>query len=692
MTFLTPWTGIAAGAIGVPLLIALYFLKLRRQSVQVSSTLLWRKAVQDLQANAPFQRLRKNILLLLQLLILGGLIFALMQPEFERRSTLGSRHVILLDRSASMGTVDASGRSRLERAKERAIELVDSLRGGGMFSGGTADEAMVLAFDVTGEVLTQFTSDKAALRNAIASITLGSASSSLADAMQLVRAQAPPVEETLEDGRVVVRPRAVGTLHLFTDGGLPDAAEAMLNPEDEVVYYAPDDHEPFNVGIIGLRATRGFDDPTRLSIFVGLGGSVHESVTVDVQVRIGQQERIFPVTLTPAAETPQGAPEALPPAATGSSTITLTHPGSAIVTVRLVGEAMARDALAIDNTAWLVVGEARRLKVGYVTAGNVFLSNALQGMTLAELTVLSPEEYAALPAPGGGSSFDVVVFDRVLPGMEEGRRLPPGRYLCLGVLPAPDLGPVIDGEGERAQFTLVTREHPATRELVLDSVLIARMLRVSFSRESSIRTLAMTDLGPGIIECWGEDVRVIATTFDPMNSTWPFDVSFPLFIADAIDYLVSETRGMSESPRLIRPGEVLADRLPARARNVRITEPNDQGRPQGASHELTPAADGRIVFGPIRRTGIYEVSWEGAAAPGDVSAQGRVRRSFASNLLDDMESDVRVPGQLALASKVVIASELGDAKVRQSLWAWILTAALLVIMLEWYIYNRKVHL
>ena len=60
MQWLTPFIGLYAAAVAVPLLLLLYFLKLKRHEMLVSSTLLWKRAVQDLQVNAPFQRLRRR--------------------------------------------------------------------------------------------------------------------------------------------------------------------------------------------------------------------------------------------------------------------------------------------------------------------------------------------------------------------------------------------------------------------------------------------------------------------------------------------------------------------------------------------------------------------------------------------------------------------------------------------------------
>src|SRR5947208_6172244 len=127
-TFLNVWTAAAAAAIVVPSLLVLYFLKLRRRELAVSSTLLWKKAIQDLQVNAPFQRLRRNLLLFLQMLLLLLLALAFARPVVNYTPGAGKLTVILLDRSASMSANDGEGgKTRLDVAKAKAKEIVSSM-------------------------------------------------------------------------------------------------------------------------------------------------------------------------------------------------------------------------------------------------------------------------------------------------------------------------------------------------------------------------------------------------------------------------------------------------------------------------------------------------------------------------------------------------------------------------------------
>src|SRR5207237_5319529 len=104
-----------------------YLLKRKRVVRLVSSTLLWQKFLAETQASAPFQRLRHNWLLLLQLLMLALVVLALSRPYFSGRLAGGNLQVVILDASASMQSTDETP-SRFEKARAEAPKLVHSLR------------------------------------------------------------------------------------------------------------------------------------------------------------------------------------------------------------------------------------------------------------------------------------------------------------------------------------------------------------------------------------------------------------------------------------------------------------------------------------------------------------------------------------------------------------------------------------
>ena len=84
MSFLSPLA--FAFAATIPVVIVFYLLKRKRVVKLVSSTLLWQRFLADTQASAPFQKLRKNWLLYLQILLLTLAVLALTRPYFATKA------------------------------------------------------------------------------------------------------------------------------------------------------------------------------------------------------------------------------------------------------------------------------------------------------------------------------------------------------------------------------------------------------------------------------------------------------------------------------------------------------------------------------------------------------------------------------------------------------------------------------
>ena len=613
MTWLTPTIAAVAAAIAIPALLILYFLKLRRRDLEVSTTLLWKKSIQDLQANAPFQKLRRNILLLLQLLALAAILTALGQPQVRASTATGKRHILLIDRSASMSALDgdpdlppgAPGqRTRLDEAKRRAIEIVEALREPSFLSGGdSGDQAMVIAFDATGEVRQNFTSSKADLKRAIESITPSDSPSSIADAFKLAKAYVP---RAAVEGLGFVPIGEPAVIHFLTDGRLPDINQVAPDPGqkgDTVVYHAIGAEVAPNIGITSLRADRAFDNPGRLIIFVGLQSTDRAPRTVDVELSIDNAVAAIRQVSFPAAAPRPGvnAPSSPETGAsptpsteveprTGGVVFSLDRPQGGVAAVRVLNpDPGARlDPFPVDDIAYVILPPARRLSVALVTTGNLFLREALEGMNLSRLSILPPAAFQRMIAGEqvnglGMGDFDVFILDRELPqaAAADGaaaRSLPPGRFLILGAVPPPPLGPVDEGEGDPSIMIDWQRDHPALKYAGLAELIIAKSRKVSVPDGAPITVIAHDQHGPAILEAATDATRALIVPFDIADSDWPLKPGFVLFLASALPYLADD--GAPGAGRLLRPGQTLSERHTVGASDERITQTDAGADPQ----------------------------------------------------------------------------------------------------------------
>jgi hypothetical protein len=87
----------------------------------------------------------------------------------------------------------------------------------------------------------------------------------------------------------------------------------------------------------------------------------------------------------------------------------------------------------------------------------------------------------------------------------------------------------------------------------------------------------------------------------------------------------------------------------------------------------------------------------------DVRRHNQITERFAVNLFDRQESDVRVRPSQDPDSETIRAADIrighvdvaaaaGRAPARKEVWKVVLSCALVVLVFEWYIYNRRVYL
>ena len=200
MSFLAPLAFFFAFTI--PVVIVFYLLKRKRIVRLVSSTLLWQKYLSDTQASAPFQKLRKNWLLFLQILLLALAVLALTRPFFRTEAKPAELRVIILDGSASMEATDEAP-SRFDVARAEALKWVDGLK--------DTDQMVVLLAGANTEVRQSATSEKAALRRALQACAPSDSPTRLVPALKMAES--------------LVRDRKGAEVHLFSDGAVPDLSD-----------------------------------------------------------------------------------------------------------------------------------------------------------------------------------------------------------------------------------------------------------------------------------------------------------------------------------------------------------------------------------------------------------------------------------------------------------------------------------
>src|SRR5687767_10829698 len=400
------WTGMIAAGIAISALLVLYFLKLRRREMPVSSTILWRKAVQDLQVNAPFQKLRKNLLLLLQLLLLALLCFALMRPAINNKATASKLTVLLIDRSASMAAKDVDGgkRTRLEEAKRRANDLIDSMKRG--------DNVCVIAFDETAETLCPLTPDAQKARVAIDSIEQTDRKSRLKLAYQLAEAQSSFIPE---QNRENVRP----DVFLYSDGRSLDSTNLTLR--GNLTFDKIGEPDSGNIAIVAMSAKRNYENPTEVQVFARLANYGDQVAEADVNLLVSTEFTPNPnfrvsnsarVTLFPDAWDEKKRTDFEKGGTVARDSVEFKLNLTSGAALRLEQQNKDNDHLLADDAAQVIVPPPKSLSVLLVTDGNWYLQRLQESIDgLKEFDVLSPPGYEdAKPV-----KYDVIIFDKHAP-------------------------------------------------------------------------------------------------------------------------------------------------------------------------------------------------------------------------------------------------------------------------------------
>ncbi|MGO8931979.1 MAG: vWA domain-containing protein [Limisphaerales bacterium] len=612
MHFLAPLAFAFAAAI--PVVIVFYLLKRKRVVKLVSSTLLWQKFLAETQASAPFQRLRKNWLLILQIILLMLAVLALSRPYFSTKAKPAQRRVVILDASASMQATDETP-SRFEKARAEALKWVDSLK--------DTDEMVIVLAGPTTEVKQSATSEKAALRRALQACTCSDGPTRLIPALRMA-------ESLVRD----LDPKAGPEIHLFSDGAVPDLNE-FENKALPLIYHKVG-KSANNLGIVALDVRANPEDPRQRAIYASVANFSPDSQQTDLELLL--DDRLL-----------ETRPLTIPAGETSPQVFRANQSRDGVITVRLT----ARDDLAVDNQASVVSLLPKPVKVLLVSKGNRLLEKALRAVANVELAGATDLTDPAL-------GFDFVVLDDVTPSV-----WPKGNVLAIHVVNTNWLEGV---KHEEAPAIVDWRSaHPLLRYAGFDNVQVVQSLTARTPTWAV--SLVETPQAPIILAGELGRQRIIWIGFDILESNWPLRVSFPIFIANAVDWL--NPANARSSQLSVKAGDPF--RLP-------LLEPTPSAQvtlPDGTTKalKLDPSAN-ELVFGETYKSGIY------------LLRLGTNDIIFCANLLDAAESNIKPRDELQLG-KYTKVSATTTKRANMEVWRTIAALGLLVLLAEWWYYHRR---
>lgn len=337
--------------LGIPVILLLYVLKQRFKTHEVGSMSLWNKVLEQSDGHKWRQKLRKNILMFLQIGAVILVALALARPFI---SHIGQRDnmILVLDASMSMQATDENP-SRFQKAKSEMTEIIQNSKDGTYFT--------VVALDDVPYVLTTLTQEKTIAVNAVNSID---AKETGADS------------ESLKTILGSLEAKDTASIYLFTDKNYDLGIEGVTT----VVYGNGGNNYAINL----MNENEGYV-LAKVSSYNG-GESCNIALFAD-GVILDSKEVVF----------------------TDKETMDVVFDLQGVSYGYLTAKIMDEDVLEADNVFSISGTQTASRKALLITSGNIFLEKAVSLMEGIDLYKGDSTQMENL------SGYDLYIFDGVLP-------------------------------------------------------------------------------------------------------------------------------------------------------------------------------------------------------------------------------------------------------------------------------------
>lgn len=336
----------------------------------------------------------------------------------------------------------------------------------------------------------------------------------------------------------------------------------------------------------------------------------------------------------------------------------LVFPYSGLITGIARAELDIDDDFSVDNAAYLSFSTSKDIWVMFVSKGNFFLEKLLEAYP--NFLINKVEEIIPSSWQEQVMGHDIIIVDRMnFPATDTGNFLLIDSYsssipvVKTGQLDFPD---IFDWD----------RRNPLLTNVNLGGLTIEQA--AALQTDEVLRPVVESSQ-TGLMYIYEKDgMRAVFLGFDITKSNLPLKVAFPVMMSNIINWLNPHKLGFSSLRA--DAGEPYDIYLHPNTKEIFTRAPNERAE----KHQVT---SNPFTYTDTKKVGVYTIS------------EDQKRRYFTVNLINESESDIRVPaieGRTIDAVSSIIDTE--QTPIQQPLWSLFLLFGLLMLMFEWYFWLK----
>ena len=534
----------------IPVLIIIHRLKPKPRPVEVTNLFLWNQVLKEKRLNFSLERLRKNLPLLLQILMVILAALALAEPTRTIQTAPRGNLILVIDTSASMKAETGTG-IRFELARQKALQFIADRKQG--------QNVFIVEAGKKPSVKSDFIANTNAARNIINKLQPSDAAVDLESAVYLALSFVDPAREDI--------------VHLITDGAATGFS-ALLKSHPRVRPTIITGGEQ-NGGITKFEFRRQFGSSDRYEFMLEIKNFDQLPVRFPVRLSI-DRGILFEKSISFEA---------------GEKKL-LIIPYSGLINGIARAVIDVDDDFPVDNRSYLSLNSAKDIWVLLVSRGNYFLERLLAAYP--NFRVNSVNEIIPSSWPEQTARHDIVIIDRMdFPATDRGNLLLIDAY-------SPSIPIVRAGRIRLPEILDWDRGHPLMDNVNLTGLIIEEGNQL----QGGSRINPIVESGrTALVHAFEEGgLRAVHFGFDFTRSDLPYKIAFPVMMSNIFNWL--NPHRLEFSILQARPGEAFDIWLKPRTEILFTRAPYEKW-------EKHPVGQNPFTYRNTNRAGIYTISEDG---------------------------------------------------------------------------------